>query len=106
MSNATVYPLDVVHHQVSGQLALIWSDGVKARLDSHVLRTACRCAACEKMRRAGSGPIASATVQLKELIPLGDLGLQLRFDDGHERGIYPWPYLHELSLTAQVTATA
>ena len=25
-------------------------------------------------------------------------GLQLIFNDGHERGIYPWPYLAELGL--------
>jgi DUF971 family protein len=24
-------------------------------------------------------------------------GVQLVFDDGHERGIYPWSYLRELA---------
>ena len=100
-----MYLLDVVHHQASGQLALHWSDGLQARLDSDTLRSACRCAACEKMRRAGSDPIFSSPVQLTELIALGDLGLQLCFDDGHDRGIYPWSYLHELSLATRVATT-
>ena len=105
MSNSAVYPLDVVHHQASGQLALHWNDELQARLDSYTLRSACRCAACEKMRRAGSGPTASSAVQLTELIALGSLGLQLHFDDGHDRGIYPWSYLHELSLATRVATT-
>jgi DUF971 family protein len=105
LSNSAVYPLDVVHHQASGQLALHWNDELQARLDSYTLRSACRCAACEKMRRAGSGPTASSAVQLTELIALGSLGLQLRFDDGHDRGIYPWSYLYELSLATRVATT-
>jgi DUF971 family protein len=24
--------------------------------------------------------------------------VQLVFSDGHDRGIYPWPYLHQLAL--------
>jgi DUF971 family protein len=28
---------------------------------------------------------------------VGSVGLQLFFSDGHERGIYPWPYLYALA---------
>lgn len=100
MPSATIHPVDLVHHQASGQLALRWSDGRQASLDSQALRRACRCAACEKLRRAGLGPAPSSAIRLTELNPIGELGLQLCFDDGHDRGIYPWPYLHELSLAA------
>lgn len=99
MTSAIVHPLDVVHHQASGQLAVRWSNGLQASLSSHALRCACRCAACEKLRRAGLGPTTSTDIRLMDLHSVGELGLQLCFDDGHDRGIYPWPYLHELSLT-------
>jgi len=98
MSSKTVHPLEIVYHQASGQLAVQWSDGLHVRLESHVLRSACRCAACVKQRRAGTGPTPRSDARLTDLLPVGEFGLQLCFDDGHERGIYPWPFLHELSL--------
>ncbi len=97
MPSTTAHPVDLVHHQTSGQLAVRWSDGFQTSLNSHALRCACRCAACEKLRRAGLGPTPSSGIRLIELNPMGEFGLQLCFDDGHDRGIYPWPYLHELS---------
>ncbi|HYQ49053.1 MAG TPA: DUF971 domain-containing protein, partial [Pseudomonas sp.] len=34
-------------------------------------------------------------VRIERVEPQG-YGVQLVFSDGHERGIYPWPYLREL----------
>lgn len=101
MSDTLAYPVGVVHHLASGLLALEWSDGMQAHLDSNYLRSACRCAFCEKNRREGLGPCLSRIVNLVELKPIGKFGLQLCFDDGHDKGIYPWSYLRELSLAAQ-----
>lgn len=98
MPGVMARPIDLVHHQASGLLAVRWSDGLQSTLNSHALRCACRCAACVKLRRAGLGPTTSSEIRLTELNPMGEFGLQLCFDDGHDRGIYPWPYLHELSL--------
>jgi DUF971 family protein len=95
----SVWPLDIALHQASGQLALLWSDGLMARLDSKRLRAACRCAACESQRRAGSPPVPEDGIALSDLRPVGEFGLQLCFNDGHDRGIYPWAYLHELSAS-------
>ncbi len=92
-----VWPEEVVLHEASGALALRWSDGLAARLPAPALREACKCAACENKRRAGRPPTASPGLALTGLNPIGDIGLQLVFNDGHDRGIYPWPYLHELS---------
>jgi DUF971 family protein len=96
----TVFPLDIVLHQASGELELHWSDGLRRRLVGHGLRAACRCSHCESQRRAGRPPAPAQGVTLTELRPIGDIGLQLVFSDGHERGIYPWPYLHQLSVNA------
>ncbi len=98
MEGTSVQPVELVHHQASGQLALRWDDGLQVSLPSHALRRACRCGACEKLRRAGLGPVASPGTRLTELRPVGTFGVQLCFDDGHDRGIYPWAYLRELSL--------
>jgi DUF971 family protein len=34
---------------------------------------------------------------------VGELGLNLVFDDEHGRGIYPWPYLRELGAPTHPT---
>lgn len=99
MSADSVHPVDIVYHQASGRLDISWSDGLQASISSHALRGACRCAACVKLRRDGLGPTSPDTTRMTELNPVGEFGLQLCFDDGHDRGIYPWPYLRELSST-------
>jgi DUF971 family protein len=30
--------------------------------------------------------------------PVGNYALQLEFDDGHDTGIYSWPYLYQLCI--------
>jgi DUF971 family protein len=90
-------PTELVWHRASGLLELAWADGRRARFTAAVLRQACKCAACEKRRRDGHLPAPPAGTALTELNPIGDMGLQLVFSDGHDRGIYPWPYLHQLS---------
>jgi DUF971 family protein len=100
------WPLDVVLHQASGQLELLWNDAARARLAAPALRAACRCSHCESQRRAGTLPAPAADLVLTELRPVGDFGLQLCFADGHDRGIYPWPYLRELSVASPSGATS
>jgi hypothetical protein len=71
VAGETAWPQQVLLHERSGALALRWGAEAPALLAGHRLRAACRCAGCEHARRSG---------------------------DGHERGIYPWPYLRELAL--------
>lgn len=91
-------PTEVVLHQATGRLELRWVNGVGANFGARTLREACKCATCENRRRAGHPPVAPVDTAFAQLHPIGDMGLQLVFTDGHDRGIYPWPYLHQLSL--------
>ena len=93
----TVWPVDVTLHEVSGKLGVLWSDGHLSNLAGDYLRNACRCAGCEQQRRTSKPITQSIGIVLTSLHPVGDMGLQLCFNDGHDRGIYPWPYLRELS---------
>jgi prepilin-type processing-associated H-X9-DG protein len=36
-------------------------------------------------------------IRIADITPVGDKGLNLAFSDGHARGIYPWPYLHDIT---------
>lgn len=97
METRASWPLDVTLHQASGRLDILWSNGRLAQLSGTKLRAACRCSGCESQRRAGNPPAAAEGAAVTQLRPVGDMGLQIFFNDGHERGIFPWAYLHELS---------
>jgi DUF971 family protein len=95
---ASAWPLDIQLHETSGRVDLLWSDGLRACLSGQQLRLACRCATCESLRRAGQAVAVGPDAAVSQLRPVGDIGLQIIFTDGHDRGIYPWPYLHQLSM--------
>lgn len=99
------WPESIVDHQASGVLELRWADGAVHRLPHWLLRARCRCAACESLvRRTGLHPNAPFSLRLAAVEPIGDKGLNLRFDDGHGRGIYPWDYLRELGFELALSA--
>ncbi|GAA5786296.1 DUF971 domain-containing protein [Chitiniphilus shinanonensis] len=76
-------------------LALSWPDGL-VTLPAALLRHACRCADCRAQALRGTPATLPATIRLQGAEPIGHYALQLHFDDGHERGIYPWGYLRGL----------
>jgi DUF971 family protein len=61
------------------------------------LRAACRCATCKAAALQGQMQRPPAGVNLAAAEPVGQYALNLRFSDGHERGIYPWALLRELA---------
>lgn len=79
------------------------------RIAHRTLRGACPCAGCRRVRMdAGqTGETAHAQdVVVIEIQPMG-YGVQLVFSDGHDRGIFPWPYLQALpEIASTVTAAA
>lgn len=79
-----------------GLLALHFADGTVARIAHARLRAACPCSQCRALRRAGHDVEAHPSVRLQGLEPVGLYALNLKFDDGHERGIYPFQMLVEL----------
>jgi DUF971 family protein len=112
--NAHAAPRAIVLHAASRVLELDWGDDVRhavvQRIPTAVLRASCPCSACEKQRingvRTSEMPDASdasdvsdasavTTVTAVELV--GAYALNIRFADGHDRGIYPWSYLRGLT---------
>lgn len=101
----TDWPEHITDHAASGVLEIRWHGGAASRLPHGLLRRACRCGACERLWRDGdgdrnAGPGADDGVRLAAIHPVGDRGLNLVFDDGHGRGIYPWAYLRQLGGAA------
>ncbi|NDZ17996.1 hypothetical protein C7T35_08480 [Variovorax sp. WS11] len=82
-------------------LQVQWCEG-SVHLPAVALRAACRCGACRA--RAARERGSDEAVQLTGAAPVGEYGLQLLFSDGHDRGIYPWSLLQELSLDRPVAS--
>ena len=78
----------------AGKLLLRWDD-VDFEFDGDKLRSHCRCAGCRADALLGVVSPPCTKVEVLAITPLG-YGLQIHFSDGHNRGIYPWRYLHEL----------
>jgi len=76
-------------------LLLHWPDGTRQRIAHHALRLACPCVACRRLRLRDVPPTTDDSVAVSMLNPAG-YGVQVVFTDGHDRGIYPWPYLERI----------
>ena len=79
------------------RMRIAWPDGRTGRVTAAALRSACRCGWCTRDRVLGRPAPEADRVLLDDVAVLGSHGLHIRFSDGHERGIFPWPYLAELS---------
>lgn len=92
----------------AGKMTLEWQDGVRQDIDLKDLRRLCPCALCEGNRMAQSSDELhmittdelAATAGITEIVPVGRYALQIRWDDGHDTGIYTYTYLRTLSATA------
>ncbi|PQV46678.1 DUF971 domain-containing protein [Paraburkholderia sp. BL21I4N1] len=90
-------------------LILHWPGALAQRIAHRTLRGACPCAGCRRLRIAVGKTGATAYAQdvvVTEIQPMG-YGVQLVFSDGHDRGVFPWPYLQalpEIESTAVLTA--
>ena len=63
---------------------------------AETLRLSCKCAHCTRARFDGRFPETFPGIAITEIGDLG-YGLNIAFSDGHNRGIYPKPYLLSLA---------
>ena len=89
-------PVAIGNSRSRQQLRLNWPDGREQVLDHAELRRQCPCSQCRAFRLQGLAVKVDGRIRVIELTQQG-YGLQLIFSDGHERGIYPWPYLSGLT---------
>jgi DUF971 family protein len=66
------------------------------RIAAEQLRLSCKCAHCTRARFDDRFPEAFPGIAITEIGDLG-YGLNISFSDGHNRGIYPKPYLLSLA---------
>ncbi|MDO5530455.1 DUF971 domain-containing protein [Sutterella sp.] len=90
-------PVQVLVHQKSRTLELVYEDGASAVYPFEFLRVLSPSAEVQ-----GHSPdqavlqVGCRDVGLKGLEPVGQYALKLAFDDGHDTGVYSWDYFEQI----------
>jgi DUF971 family protein len=90
-------PTGITLHRASHALEVAFDSGESFRLPCEYLRTHSPSAEVQ-----GHGPgqrvlqVAKQQVNIVEIVPVGHYGVLLKFDDGHDTGIFSWSVLHDL----------
>jgi len=89
----------VADYEASADLATLvvrTTQDDEVRIAAEQLRLSCKCAHCTRARFDDRFPEAFPGIAITEIGDLG-YGLNISFSDGHNRGIYPKPYLLSLA---------
>ncbi|HSH39751.1 MAG TPA: DUF971 domain-containing protein [Chthoniobacterales bacterium] len=95
---------------IGSELAIQWTGGAESYLRVETLRRACPCASCGGEPDVLGNvvrPHVSYTPASFELLGwqvVGAYALQPRWADGHNTGIYSYPYLRRLAGTNEADA--
>jgi DUF971 family protein len=90
-------PTEIRLQKKSRRLVVVFDDGTPVNLSFEYLRISSPSA---EVRGHGPGQevlqTAKENVQITAVEPVGHYAVRLRFDDGHDTGLYTWKYLYEL----------
>ena len=90
-------PTEILLSRDKKALTVHWADQQSANLPAPFLRENCQSAGSKRARLEHREAAPSTALVINEIHPIGSYAINLVFSDGHDRGIYPWPYLRELS---------
>jgi DUF971 family protein len=98
----TPVPINIMVHEQSRVLELVYASGQTYRISFELLRIESPSAEVK-----GHGPgqetlqVGKQDVVIKALEPVGNYAVKPTFSDGHDSGIYSWDYLHELAVNQE-----
>jgi DUF971 family protein len=87
-------------------LEVVWDDATALRLSARLLRENSRSSDTLRAELDGTAATPGEDIEIRDVRPVGQYGVNLVFSDGHDRGIYPWAYLRELAVEAAQPAGA
>jgi DUF971 family protein len=94
---AAPVPTELVLHQATNRLEVVFSDGRRFELPSEFLRVHSPSA---EVRGHGPGEgtlqVGKRSVSITDIDPVGSYAVKLVFSDGHDTGLYSWDYLYYL----------
>jgi DUF971 family protein len=90
-------------------LRIEWSDGLVADISVAKLREQCPCATCREKRQAPAtqtpgllpvlDPREARPTRIEGMRPVGHYAYSIRFNDGHDTGIYTLEFLRAICET-------
>jgi len=111
ITQSTPAPREIKRDETRG-ITISWEDGAVTFLASELLRKACPCAGCKEKRGDSTHAkpltgkkrslmiVDSSLKQELELVRIwgvGQYALGMAWADGHDTGIYTFPYLREIA---------
>lgn len=97
-----IWPTEIRISKDRQTLKVAFNDGVAFALSAEILRVLSPSAEVQ-----GHGPGQKLTVPGKRNVailsvqPTGNYAIRIGFDDGHDTGIYTWPYLRKLGAEGE-----
>lgn len=79
------------------ELRVEWPDGSESRFDARRLWAECPSSRGRRRRIDSVGVAIVGDVRITGVDLVGLYGVNIAFSDGHDRGIYPWPFLTRLA---------
>jgi len=99
MNDTAFHPEEVRLNREERCLNLVYPDGRSFALPAEYLRVHSPSA---EVKGHGGGPRKTVAgkrgIAIERLEPVGNYALKPIFSDGHETGIFTWPYLYELGV--------
>ena len=93
---SVVPPTNITFKKGEAGITITWKNGANSIISGSELRRYCACSECRARKVVGINLI-NVSSELVEVSLMGRNALNVKFSDGHERGIYPWPYLYAIS---------
>lgn len=96
-SAAEPWPVEIRVRRAERRLEIDFDDGASFALPAELLRVESPSAevqghvAARKVTLPGKRGVGIASLE-----PVGNYAVRIVFDDGHDTGIFAWPYLHRL----------
>ncbi len=101
-----INPTSMIANRQTNELTIQWNDGHASVYSFGLLRAACPCASCrgghENMRPTPDPEVFTASyddspaTHMQKMEAVGAYAITIAWEDGHQYGIYNWPYLRML----------
>jgi DUF971 family protein len=91
------HPVNIVLHQASHELEIEWEDNQTFSYPVELLRVYSPSA--EVRGHWGKGAklqLDKQDVNIEAIKPIGNYAVKIIYDDGHDSGLYDWPYLYDI----------
>ncbi|MCH7336110.1 gamma-butyrobetaine hydroxylase-like domain-containing protein [Acinetobacter sp. NIPH 2699] len=90
-------PIEIKVDVEQQRLLLNWQDGQHKDFSHAQLRAHCPCGFCRSSRLRQREIQYPSDIAISAIYSQG-YGIQICFSDGHDKGIFPWAFLKELTI--------